>query len=165
MIVVGAGVIFLAIQPAGPRKPQCADTPHRLLDELRPDRVTLLVAFVVANVLFSLKVPNKLDTTATGFYSLSENTRNLLARLNEPITAYAVRLEGPDRMSNDIRQLLLACQDASNGKFKVKFVSDVANKDELNSLAHKYPKLEMALSERSPFGDDEDSGAILLTVG
>ena len=47
----------------------------------------------------------------------------------------------------------------------MKFVSDVANKDELNSLAHKYPKLEMVLSERSPFGDDEDSGAILLTVG
>ena len=40
MIVVGA-VIFLAIQPARAEEAQqCAHTPHRLLDELRPDRAT-----------------------------------------------------------------------------------------------------------------------------
>ena len=92
MIVVGAGVIFLAIQPA--RAEERNNAPIRRTvywTNFGLTALLLLVAFVVANVLFSLKVPNKLDTTATGFYSLSENTRNLLARLNEPITAYAVR--------------------------------------------------------------------------
>ena len=166
MIVAGAGLIFFAIQPA--RAEERNNAPIRRTvywTNFGLTALLLLVAFVVANVLFSLKVPNKLDTTATGFYALSENTKNLLARLSEPVTAYAVKLEGPDRIPNDIRQLLLACQDASDGKFKVKFVSEVANRTELQSLVQKYPQLDLVLSQRGPFGGEDDSGAVLLTTG
>ena len=85
----------------------------------------------------------ELDTTATGFYALSEPTKNLLGRLSEPVTAYAVRLPSSDRIANDIRQLLLACQDASNGKFQVKIVNEVANRDELINLVNKYPREQL----------------------
>src|SRR5262249_32852651 len=67
-------------------------------------------------------------------------------------------------VANDIRQLLLACQDASDGKFKVKFISEVANKIELNSLMQKYPNLALVLNQRN-FGDDDTTGAVLLTTG
>ena len=82
MIVAGAGLIFFAIQPA--RADERNNGPIRRVVYWSNFGLTvllLLVAFVVANVLFSLKVPNKLDTTATGFYSLSDNTKNLFARL------------------------------------------------------------------------------------
>jgi gliding motility-associatede transport system auxiliary component len=166
MIVAGAGLIFFAIQPARAEERNNASIRRTVYwTNFGLTALLLLVAFVVANVLFSLKVPNKLDTTATGFYALSNNTKNLLGRLTEPVTAYAVKLEGPDRIPNDIRQLLLACQDAGEGKFKVRFVSEVANRTELQSLLQRYPQLDLVLSQRGPFGDEDDSGAVLLTTG
>jgi hypothetical protein len=166
MIVVGAGLIFFAIQPARAEERNNASIRRTVYwTNFGLTALLLLVAFIVANVIFSLKVPNKLDTTATGFYALTDHTRNLLERLNEPVTAYAVKMEVPDRLHNDIRQLLLACQDASEGRFRVRFISEVANRQELQSLIQRYPQLDLVLSQRGPFGDDDDSGAVVLTTG
>jgi len=166
MIVVGAGLIFVAIQPARAEERNNSAIRRVVYGANFGLTVLLLVvAFVVANVLFSLKVPNKLDTTATGFYSLSDNTKNLLARLAEPVTAFAILPEGQDRQTNDIRQLLLACQDASDGKFKVKFISEIANKTELANLAQKYPQLLLVLNQRGFEDEDDMSGAVVLATG
>jgi hypothetical protein len=162
MAVLGAGLVFLAIQPA-----RAEERNNSLIRKevyganFALTIMLLLVSLVVANVLVSLRVPNKLDTTATGFYSISETTRQLLDRLDQPVTAYGVldRDEGLDRATNDIRQLLLACQDASNGKFKVKFLNSGSDKSELNNLRSKYPQLALVLDQRTV------SGAILLTTG
>jgi hypothetical protein len=166
MIVAGAGTIFFAIQPArADERNNSAIRRTVYWTNFGLTALLLLVAFVVANILFSLKVPNKLDTTSTGFYALTTNTKNLLSRLNEPVTAYAVKLEGDDRIVNDIRQLLLSCQDVGDSKFKVKFVSEVANRTELASLVQRYPQLDRVLKERMPFGGVDVSGAVLLTTG
>ena len=37
----------------------------------------LFVVLVIANVVVALRVPNKLDTTETGFYSLSDSTKDV----------------------------------------------------------------------------------------
>jgi hypothetical protein len=167
MIVAGAGLIFMAIQPARAEERHNAVIRRTVYGaNFGLTVLLLLVAFVVANVLFSLKVPNKLDTTATGFYSLSNTTRSLLTRLSEPVTAYAVLPEGQDRLTNDIRQLLLACQDSSEGKFKVKFVSQVTNQTDLATLVKKYPQLDLVLNQRGGFDEDDDMpGAVVLATG
>ncbi|HEV3439249.1 MAG TPA: Gldg family protein, partial [Gemmata sp.] len=162
MAVVGSGLIFTAIQPA-----RAEERNHSLIRKLVYGAnfvlttLLLLVALVVANVLFSLKVPNKLDTTATGFYSISDTTTDLLKRLDQPVTAYAIlpREESGDRDTNDIRQLLLACQDASDGKLKVKFLSSATDKTLVNNLRSKYPQLELVLDQRTV------RGAVLLATG
>ena len=97
-------------------------------------------------------MPNKLDVTLEGFYSLSSGSKEFLARLDQPITAYAI-LSDYGRTTEDIRRLLENCADASGGKFVVKTISPVANKSEYRGRAAKYPVL----------GSD-DTG-VLLTVG
>lgn len=162
MAIVGSGLIFLAVQPA-----RAEERNHSLIRKLVfganlvLTTLLLLVALVVSNVLFSIKMPNKLDTTATGFYSISDTTKNLLKRLEQPVTAYAVleRDESIDQNTNDIRQLLLSCEDASNGKFKVKFLNSGTNNTELRNLRSKYPQLDLVLDQRTV------RGAILLATG
>ena len=154
MVVTGAGLVFVAIQPARAEERNNA-TVRRLVygSNFGLTVLLLLVALVVANVLFAVRVPNKLDATETGFYSLSENTTDLLRRLDPPVTAYAIV---PDsiggRLVGDIRQFLVNAQDASDGKFKVKFVGTVGKPDELNTLIGKYPQLELILSQRGSTG-------------
>jgi hypothetical protein len=164
MIVGGAGLVFLAIQPA--RAEERHDPVLRKLvygSNFALTALLLVVALVVANVLFTLKVPNKLDTTETGFYSLSRATEDLLRRLDPPVTAQVILPDTSDRRANDIRQLLIACQDESNGRFAVRFVDEVANRAELNALMRKYPQLELVLNQQGFRGDLP--GAVLLTSG
>ena len=160
MAVTGAGLVFMAIQPA--RAEERNNTLIRRLvygSNFALTVLLLLVALVVVNVLFAVRVPNKLDTTETGFYSISDNTVELLRRLDPPVTAYAIIRDNDNRMLGDIRQFLLGCQDSSDGRFKVRFISPVADKKELGTLLGKYPKLELVLAQRGSFG------AVVLATG
>lgn len=154
-VVLGAGLIFAAIQPA--RAEERNNTLLRRLvygGNFALTVLLLFVALVVANVAFAIRVPNRLDTTATGFYTLSEPTREFLAQLDQPVTAHAILPESAgDRVSDDIRRLLQSCQDASSGKFRVKFINPTLSKTELATLRAKYTQLEI-----------NDVG-VLLTVG
>src|SRR6185312_8281308 len=80
----------------------------------------LFIALVVGNVIVSAKVQSELDTTESGFYTLSAGTRELLAKLEQPITAYVI-LPGFDRGGNDVRQLVQSAEEASAGKFAARF--------------------------------------------
>ena len=167
MVVAGAGLVFVALQPARAEERNSPKV-RRLVygSNLALTTLLMLVAVVVANVVFARKVPNRLDTTATGFYAISDATRNLLSRLSEPVNAYAViPAEGGGREANDIRQLLLACEDASGGKFKVKFLSEVADKTELAALDRKYARFDTVRNQRLMTSENEQAGAVLLTVG
>jgi hypothetical protein len=165
MVILGAGLIFLAIQPARAEERNNASIRKVVYGaNFALTTLLLLVAIVVANVVFALKVPNRLDTTETGFYAISDSSKNLLSRLAEPVNAYAV-LEGTGRRANDIRQLLLAFEDASAGKFKVKFLSEVHDKVELASLQKKHTRFETILNQRLMTSENEETGAVLLTAG
>jgi hypothetical protein len=143
MVVAGAGVVFAAIQPARADE-RNNQTLRRLVygSNLALTVLLLSVALVAANVVISLKVQNKLDATETGFYTLGEGTKRLLAGLSEPVTAYVVMLDDDTRGTNDVKQLMYSAQDAAPpGKFTPKFVSPVSNKAEIQRLQEKYPKL------------------------
>jgi hypothetical protein len=165
MFVLGGGLIFLAMQPARAEERNNATIRKFVYGaNFALTTLMLLVAIVVANVVFALKVPNRLDTTETGFYAISDTSKNLLSRLAEPVNAYAV-LEGTSREANDIRQLLLAFEEASGGKFKVKFLSEVHDKVELAALQKKHTRFETVLNQRLVTSQNEQPGAVLLTVG
>jgi len=154
MVVAGAGLVFFSVQPAR------AD--ERNNEFIRKwvygtnfglATLLVLVGLIVLNVVVSLKVPNKLDTTETGFYTLNESTKTFLAKLAEPVNLYVILPNDEGRELNDIRQLAMIAQDASDGKLTARFVSPVSNKAELARLLDKYPRLG-----RDPMG-------ILLTTG
>lgn len=111
----------------------------------------LLVALLVVNLIAAPRLPNRLDTTEAGFYSLSEGSKEFLGRLDQPVTAYAILPESG--RGEDIRRLLQNCADASGTKIQVRVVSPTTNRSEHRTLAGKYPVLEV-----NDFG-------VLLTVG
>ncbi len=158
--LIGAFALFFAIQPAraderhDPLLRRFIYSANFLLTVL-----LVLVALIVVNVIIAREMPAQLDTTATGFYSLSEPTRQLLERLEEPIHVYAIMANTTDRELNDIRQLLIAFRDVSRGRVQVRFLSQAADKAELASLLDKYPQFELTLAQRTT------AAAVLLTAG
>jgi hypothetical protein len=163
MIALGAGLVVIAAQPA--RAEERNNTLIRQLvygSNLALTVLLLLVVLAVANVVFAMRVPNELDTTTSGFYSISDETRNMLQRLDPPVTAYAVVPDDVSgRIIEDVRQLLISCEAASNGKFKSKFLSTIANRREVADLQGRYPQLDLTLSDRRM----GRAGAIVLTTG
>ncbi|HXD86393.1 MAG TPA: Gldg family protein [Urbifossiella sp.] len=152
MVIAGAGLVFSAIQPARSEERNNALL-RRLVygANLGLTALLLFIALVVGNVIVSAKVQSELDTTESGFYTLSAGTRELLAKLEQPITAYVI-LPGFDRGGNDVRQLVKSAEEASAGKFAARFVSPT-NRTELQQLRTKYPRI------------DRDGQGILLTAG
>ena len=101
----------------------------------------LLVALVVFNLVIGPQLPNKLDVTETGFYSLASGSVEFIQRMPEPVTAYVI-LPDNRRRYEDIRRLLQNAQDRSNGKFTTKYINPTTNVSEYRTLAGKYPMVE-----------------------
>ncbi|MBA4063250.1 MAG: hypothetical protein C0501_05975 [Isosphaera sp.] len=161
MVVAGAGLVFAAVQPARAEERDNAALRRVVYGANFSLTVLLLgVALVAANVLFALRVPGELDTTESGFYTVADETKAVLRRAPTSVTAYAVVADGGGRAIGDVRQFLLACQDASDGKFVVRTVSPVADKKELARLAGLSPQLDLLLNERRGA-----TGAVLLATG
>lgn len=156
MVAGGAGLVFAAVQPA--RAEERNDSNIRRLVYGSTFAVTVLLLFVVlviGNIVVSKHFPNQLDTTETGFYTLSNSTREFLGKLSEPATLYVVMPESGEREVNDIRQFAYTAQDAADGKLNVKFVSPVTNKTELARLKEKYPRMGDSLGLLLTAGEDE----------
>lgn len=153
LVVGGAGLAFVSVQPSRAEERSNASV-RRLVygTNLGLSVLLLFVALVVANIAIGRKLPNKLDTTSSGFYTLANATTEYLARLDQPATAYAI-LSGQSRESEDTRRLLQAFADVPGTKFKVQIVSPTQNKSEINALKGKYPVLKQ-----------NDTG-VLLTYG
>jgi hypothetical protein len=155
---VGGLVMFLAIQPA-----RAEERDNRTLRQLIYGAnlgLSVLLVFVtllVVNVFISPRLPNRLDVTGGGFYTLSDGSKEVLGRLPEPMTAYVIMSSGR-READDIRRLLQNCQDASNGKLTVKFINPVADAAEYRRLAERAPKVKTHEVEGATAG-------VYLTVG
>ncbi|HEY2909549.1 MAG TPA: Gldg family protein [Gemmataceae bacterium] len=153
-VLVGGALVFFAVQPARAEERNKASL-RRLVygSNLGLTVLLLLVLLITVNVVVAKKVPNKLDTTATGFYTISDNTKAFLANLSEPVALYIILPDVSGRYVNDVRQFAHGIQDAGSGHISVKFVSSNANKVELQRLHDKYPRL----------GRDDEG--ILITAG
>jgi hypothetical protein len=152
-VAVGAALMFLAIQPA-----RAEERNNRLLRQLIYGAnlglsvLLLLVVLVAVNLILGPRLPNKLDVTATGFYSLTPGSVEFLQKLPDPVKAYVV-LSDNRRETEDVRRLLQKAADVSGGKFTAKFLSQVSDPREYQALAGKYPVLQT------------NEVGVLLTVG
>ncbi|MFO0797892.1 MAG: Gldg family protein [Gemmataceae bacterium] len=153
-MIIAIGVVFLAIQPARAEE-RNNQTLRRLVygGNLLLTTLLLFGSLLVLNVVFALKVPNMLDTTDSGFYTLSDATKTTVGTLTEPVTAYVILPDDGSREINDIRTLMFSAQEIGGGKFSPKFVSPVTDKAELQKLQEKYAKL------------DKTGVGVLLAVG
>jgi hypothetical protein len=143
MVICGSGLVLGAIQPA--RAEERNNTLIRRLvygSNLGLTSLLLLVVLIYANVVFSYEVSNKFDTTASGFYSMSPQTEEFLADLDQPILAYAILPGSGSPLETDLRDVLTRFQEASRDKFKVRFISAVTNTSELAALKVDYPPVQ-----------------------
>jgi hypothetical protein len=141
----GAGLMFLAAQPA---RAEERNNPflRRLVYGSNFALTVLLLGLVlvVGNVFAGLKIPNKLDTTQSGFYTLSDQTRRYLAELSQPVKAYSTFTDDTSsREVNDVRRLLQACQEAAPTKFQVRTLNPVTNREEIKSLRTRFPQADL----------------------
>jgi hypothetical protein len=154
VFVVGAALAFVATQPA--RAEERTDQGlRRLIYAVNLGLTTILLfsILLIGNVFAGFRLPNRLDTTESGFYTLDPKTREYLAKLDTPVTAYALLPEGGSRAIEDGRRLLIAAQDVNPAMFRVKFLSLTTSRDELVRLKGKYPAADL------------ESFGILLTTG
>jgi hypothetical protein len=106
-------------------------------------------------VLAAVKVPARLDTTETGFHTLtlSEPTREYLNSLTQPVTAYTTYPEDAGRVAADVRRLLAAMHDVNPTMFRVRYLSPTLNRNDIDVLRNRFPQVDPSLN------------GILLTVG
>jgi len=167
MLLVGAGLLFVSVQPA--RAEERNQPMLRKLvygSNLALVMLLLLTVLVAGNVLAARKVPNTLDTTETGFYTLSPETTKFLQRLDQPVVAYAIlppQARGEQgRTFEDARRLLEKCQEVSNGKLTVRLFGATTTPAEIERLAKKYPDVELnGLGILLTTGPDENRHAFI----
>jgi hypothetical protein len=155
LLAVGLGglMMFLAVQPARAEE-RSNRTLRRLIygANLQLSVLLLFVALIVLNIVVGSRLPNKLDVTQEGFYSLSEGSVEFLRKLPEPVKAYVI-LSSERRGAEDIRRLMQNAQDRSGGRFTAEFISPVSNVSKFQELKGKYPVV------------DSNELGVLLTVG
>ncbi len=110
--------------------------------------VLLVIGLVAANVVVALKLPAKLDTTASGVHTLHPDTVKLLADLPSNVTVYVTFNEdnlaeedaGPRKMAGDLKQLLEKARAVNPRRFEVRYLSFTLNKSELSKLRADHPE-------------------------
>jgi hypothetical protein len=161
VFLVGAGLAFAAALPARAEE-RNNPTLRRFIygSNFALTALLLLFALVVGNVFLGLRLPNRLDTTESGFYTLGDDTKRFLATLDQPVKVYSTLTDldraVANRVSNDTRRLLEAARDANPAKFQVRQIDPVLNKDEIKSLQARFPQFDLnTLGVLIAVGEDE----------
>jgi hypothetical protein len=125
--------------------------------------VVLLLILAVGNVVAALKLPNKLDTTEAGFYSLSPRAKEFLARLDRPVKVYyIIPPRTGEQVDQDTVRLLSMCEEANPDKFKYQVVSPATDQAKVAELRKNYPQLDVRdLGLLVTLEDDEKAAAFI----
>lgn len=141
-ILAGAGIAFLACLPARAEERNNV-TVRRIIygANVGLTGMLLVLVLVIGNVFAAVKVPNKLDTTEAGFYSLdlNEKTKEYLGKLDQTVRVYSTIPDESDPFTQDTRRLLDAMVAANPNKVQVRYLSATVNRDEIARLRTKYP--------------------------
>src|SRR5579883_1652657 len=156
VFVVGAGLAFAAAQPARAEE-RNNQTLRQLVygSNLAITVMLVLMLLVAGNVIAGVKLPNKLDTTEAGFYSLQPTTENFIRRLDQKVTVYVLLPEEGRRPIPDLRRLVQAAQEVNPDKFVVRYMS-VATLADIQKLKNKFPQADVEdIGLIVAVGDDE----------
>jgi len=145
VVLLGGGLLFLAMQPARAEE-RHNDFIRKLIygSNFALTTFLIMVILIVINIIVAIKVPNKLDTTESGLYSLELNpaTKEYLGGLKKPVKVYAILPESDNPVIADTLRLLDACAEANPSKFKVRKLSPTYDTKEIRELRNKYPQLD-----------------------
>lgn len=119
--------------------------------------VLVLAILILANVLFYILVPYTINWTRTSFTTLSPSTKNLLAKIKEPVTFYVLMSEGHPA-TNDLR-ILLENSQIENARIDVKHISPEAEPKKYLELAERFKELQ---PEKSLFGVSLKRGVLIV---
>jgi hypothetical protein len=97
----------------------------------------LLAVLIVVNVISYLKIPATIDATQTGMFTLSNLSKQVLAELHEPTTIFMFFMSPEDEVYNDLRGLLLKCQELAP-QLKVETVTRY-DRQRVLDLVKQYP--------------------------
>ena len=146
--LVGAGLTFLATLPARAEernRPWVRRAVYGVNFAL--STVLLVVGLVLVNAVIATKLPEKLDTTSTGFYTLTDQTQEYAAGLKQTIRAYVVTgdLEGTpyERIQQDTLRLLAKLRQVNPSKFEVIEYAAASNGKEIQALQQQYKAAEL----------------------
>ncbi len=164
VVVLGAAIMFLGMQPA---RAEERNNPaiRRLIygTNLGLSALLLLFALLAVNIVLTQRLPAKLDTTESGFYSLTEGTKKYLATLDQSITIYT-NIPDRDRESSDVRRLLDATQEANPARVAVKPLSISRDKDEIERLQTKYTQYNFDSYWVLLVATDDDNRTAFFTI-
>lgn len=149
-VLAGAGLALVACLPARAEERNNV-TLRRVIygANVGLTGVLLVCLLVIGNVFAAVRVPNKLDTTESGFYSLelSETTRQYLAKIDQPVRLYTTIPEtaaGEEGLyCKDTHRLLNAVAAANPAKIQVQFLSTTVNAAKISQLKGKYPQADL----------------------
>ncbi len=142
-MVLGIAITFVSVQLARAQERTNA-TLRRLIYGFNAmvSGFLLILILVVLNVLAFLELPGFLDTTSTGFFSLSDTSRTFLKRMNRTVQVYMIL---PDRQSQlnlytNTRTLLSSVQEINPAHLKVAYLSPAVEDERIRDLQTKYPQ-------------------------
>ncbi len=153
VFLVGGGVAFAAVQLL-----RVDERNNQLLRRIAFGTntalavVLLVIGLVAVNVLVAIKLPARLDTTASGFHTLHPDTAKLLADLPTNVTAYVSFNEDflatdESRQSGEVRKLavelkllLEKARAANPRRFEFRMLSPTLNKSEFVKLRADHPE-------------------------
>lgn len=114
----------------------------------------LLAILLVANVLAYNYFTTSWDWTASGIYSLSEGSPEVLKSLKKPTRIYAIVRSSEDFLFGEVRNLLDNAR-AVNDRIYVKYLSPDLNPDQVLELQREY-QLPDALGLLVVYGEKPD---------
>lgn len=155
IVLTSLGLIFLSILPA--RAEERNNTTLRRLAYSGNNLILgllLLLVLGVGNVMVAMNLPEKLDATASKFYTLDKKSVDFLGSVQETVNLYLIASTKQDaNMYLDLEALLKNCQQV-NANVKSHFLVPGPNTPEI-----------AALHERFKMPNNERAEGILVTVG
>lgn len=93
----------------------------------------MLIILTLTNVFVGVAMPGEIDTTEAKFYSLSEESKELLKSIQEPVHAYFICTTDLGNLYTDVKSMLNNAA-AINPNFKPQFLVPGVNDTEIRSL-------------------------------
>lgn len=142
LFLVGAGITFLATLPARSEERNHVWMRRAVYAvNFALSAVLLVVGLTLVNAVVAMKLKDKLDTTSTGFYTLTDQTKAYISGLKQTVRVYAITSDRVTprgmRLQADALRLLATCRDANPSRFEVVQLSG-GDKAKLDELQEKY---------------------------
>lgn len=176
VFLAGATLLFVSVQLAR-REERSNVSLRRLLygSNAALSGLLILVVLIAANVFVAVKWPSSLVTTAAAFKGLTDDSKEFLRTIHEPVS---IKLIMPENLAigrytalyTDCRAMLRSCEQ-ENRNIKTIYLSPVTDDEEIRRVMRKAKiidaddvKKEIPFGLMVTFGDSEDAPSSFIAA-